>query len=128
MLDVHVPHKSEHTWTDFFLHIATIVLGLLIAIGLEQTVEWVHHRHQLAEARAALDQERDLNLYYIEQNRGRIAKMNADLSTDARLLQHRAAGDRSSLAGKLDYNWNWYALSNAAWQTAKESAVLGLMP
>jgi hypothetical protein len=51
MLDVHAPHESVHTWKDFFIHIATIVIGLLIAIGLEQTVEFFHHRHQVAEAR-----------------------------------------------------------------------------
>ena len=27
MLDVHVPHKTEHTWTDFFIHIGTIAVG-----------------------------------------------------------------------------------------------------
>jgi hypothetical protein len=52
MLDVHVPHKTEHTWTDFIIHIATITVGLFIAIGLEQTVEYFHHlqqRHHLEE-------------------------------------------------------------------------------
>src|SRR5580693_6866382 len=45
MLDVHPAHHAASTWRDFFIHIATIVLGLLIAIGLEQTVEYLHHRH-----------------------------------------------------------------------------------
>lgn len=47
MLDVHAPHEVVHTWKAFFIHIATIAIGLLIAIGLEQTVEFFHHRHQL---------------------------------------------------------------------------------
>ena len=37
MLDVHAPHESIHTWKSFFIHIATIVIGLFIAVGLEQT-------------------------------------------------------------------------------------------
>jgi hypothetical protein len=52
MLDVHAPHETIHTWKSFFIHIATIVIGLLIAIALEQTVEYLHHReqrHQLLE-------------------------------------------------------------------------------
>jgi len=49
MLDVHMPHPT-HTWSDFLIRIATITVGLLIAISLEQTVEWVHHRHQTASA------------------------------------------------------------------------------
>ena len=46
MLDVHAPHESIHTWKSFFIHIATISVGLLIAIGLEQTVEAIHRHHQ----------------------------------------------------------------------------------
>ncbi len=34
MLDVHPPHAPTHTWKDFFIHIATIVIGLIIAVGL----------------------------------------------------------------------------------------------
>ena len=39
MLDVHPPHEAAHSWKDFFIHIATIVVGLLIAVSFEQTVE-----------------------------------------------------------------------------------------
>lgn len=46
ILDVHAPHATIHTWIDFFIHIATIAIGLLIAVGLEQIVEAIHHRHQ----------------------------------------------------------------------------------
>src|ERR1700679_3449926 len=45
MLEVHAPHEAPHTWKSFFIHIATIVIGLFIAVGLEQTVEFFHHRH-----------------------------------------------------------------------------------
>jgi hypothetical protein len=38
MLDVHPPHEAVHTWKDFCIHIIAIVIGLLIAVGLEQTV------------------------------------------------------------------------------------------
>ena len=38
MLEPHPPHTTAHTWRDFFIHIATTVVGLLIAAGLEQTV------------------------------------------------------------------------------------------
>jgi hypothetical protein len=66
MLDIHPAHHAATTWRDFFIHIATIhiatiVFGLLIAIGLEQTVEYFHHRHLAAEARRALIEERKTN-------------------------------------------------------------------
>lgn len=46
MLDVHAPHETIHTLKDCLIHIAAITIGLLIAVGLEQTVEFLHHRHQ----------------------------------------------------------------------------------
>jgi hypothetical protein len=57
MLDVHPPHHAAHTWRDFFIHIATICVGLLIAIALEQSVEYLHHREQAAELRQTLHDE-----------------------------------------------------------------------
>src|ERR1700733_7468470 len=62
MLDVHVPHKTEHTWTDFIIHIATITVGLFIAIGLEQTVEHFHHLHQLHQLEDNLRDELRVDL------------------------------------------------------------------
>jgi len=62
MLDVHPPHEAAHTWKDFFIHIATIVVGLLIAVGLEQTVEFLHRRHERADLLAQLNAEHARNL------------------------------------------------------------------
>ena len=68
MLDVHPPHASTHTWRDFFIHIATIVLGLLIAVGLEQTVEYVHHLHQRHELEQNLHDEAMRNKVLLDRN------------------------------------------------------------
>lgn len=89
MLDVHVPHKSEHTWTDFFIHIATIVLGILIALGLEQTIEYIHHRHQLQELREGAIVDARLYLHDVDENRAANSRQIADLTT--RIQQVRDA-------------------------------------
>lgn len=57
MLDIHPPHTAAHSWRDFFIHIATIVVGLLIAVALEQTVEAVHRHHEAAALREDLRAE-----------------------------------------------------------------------
>jgi hypothetical protein len=36
MLDVHAPHGAARTWKDFWIHLGTISIGLLIAIGLSR--------------------------------------------------------------------------------------------
>lgn len=43
-MEIHPPQHGIQSWREFLLHMTTIVLGILIAIGLEQTVEWVHHQ------------------------------------------------------------------------------------
>jgi hypothetical protein len=66
MLDVHAPHETIHTWKNFLVHIAAIVVGLLIAVSLEQTVEFFHHRHQREQLTAALRRDAEGNRAYIE--------------------------------------------------------------
>src|SRR6185437_51027 len=62
MLEVHPPHEAVHSWKDAFIHIGIIVAGLLIAVGLDQAVEFIHHRYQIAETRQALRIERRVNI------------------------------------------------------------------
>lgn len=54
VIDVHAPHGGISTWKEFWIHLGTITLGLLIAISLEQSVEWMHHLHQRHELEASL--------------------------------------------------------------------------
>jgi len=57
MLDVHAPHEALHTWKGFFIHIATIVVGLFIAVALEQSVEAFNRHQEVAALREDLRQE-----------------------------------------------------------------------
>jgi hypothetical protein len=89
MLDVHAPHEGTHTWKDFFIHIATIVVGLLIAIGLEQAVEHFHERHQLHELRQGALADARLYLHDVDQLRTVNAQQIGELTT--RIEQVRQA-------------------------------------
>jgi hypothetical protein len=68
MLDVHAPHEPVHTGKNFLIHIAAIVVGLLIAVTLEQTVEYFHHRHQREQLEAALRRDGEANRGYIRND------------------------------------------------------------
>lgn len=48
-MEIHPPDHPVMTWKQFFIHMAIVVLGLLIAIWLEQTVEFLHHRYERKE-------------------------------------------------------------------------------
>lgn len=68
MLDVHPPHTSPHTWREFLIHIATIVVGLLIAVGLEQSVEALHRHHERLNLIEDLRQEARIRTTEIREN------------------------------------------------------------
>ncbi len=119
MLDVHPPHEAAHTWRDFLIHIATIVIGLLIAIGLEQTVEYFHRRHQVHELREALRQEREENrkifLVNVAQYRVNRAILENDLRIFEYLRQHPGTPEEK-LPGVVSWAIPYQATVTAAWR------------
>jgi hypothetical protein len=131
MLDVHPPHAPTHTWKDFFLHIATIVIGLLIAVGLEQTVELLHHRNQIAETRRALQEERDLNeRWFAEATQDRrleTVRFQTNLAVLVYIQQHPQA---SSASRPEQINWHHhnFRFVDAAWEIAQHDNITELMP
>ena len=68
ILDVHAPHEPIHSWKGFVIHIATITIGLLIAIGLEQLVEYFHHQHQAAAIVGKLRAESYVNIVVVRSD------------------------------------------------------------
>jgi hypothetical protein len=131
MLDVHPPHASTHTWRDFFIHVATICVGLLIAVGLEQTVEAIHHRHQVAETREALRVEREININRFAVATDEFRRFSPILQSDLNILVYvrdHPGARLSELPGRL----NWYTITvpfnDSAWKTAQQSGTLQYMP
>jgi len=127
MIDIHPPHHAPMTLREFFTHLFIIILGILIAIGLEQTVEYFHHRNHLAEARRQLAAERDLNRDVLEKNLRSVASMQAQLDRDVSILNEHLASPRTPLSGPLNYSWMLYRTPDGAWQAARADGSLGLM-
>jgi hypothetical protein len=62
-MEVHPPEHPIMTWKQFLIHMATVCLGLLIAIALEQSVEALHRHEQAHELREALHRETEQILH-----------------------------------------------------------------
>jgi hypothetical protein len=126
MIEVHPPHEDVHSWRQFFIHIAAITIGLLIAIGLEQTVVYFHHRHQLQEARRELASELESNRRVVGINLEAMRKTKADLDAEMALL--RGPQISPDIGSKLVYELgNVYWPKDATWQAVKQNGSLGLM-
>ena len=126
MLDIHPPHEAAHTWKDFFIHIATIVIGLIIAVGLEQTVEFFHHRHSAADARASIQKETSVDLALLHYNLQSLAEGKQQLETGLDALNSNASD--ADVLTHLQYVWKLDKERDAAWQAAKIDGSLALIP
>jgi hypothetical protein len=132
MLDVHAPHEPINTWKGFVLHIATIVIGLLIAVTLEQTVEYLHHRHEVREAREALAAEHAENIRRYHDNvRDHLLRL-ANQSNDQRVLRYllaHPATPQDKLPGVMTFGEILIGEPvEAAWSTVERSDVASLLP
>jgi hypothetical protein len=125
-LDVHAPHQSIHTWKDFFVHLTTITIGLLIALSLEGAVEWSHHRHLVHEAL-------EKTYFEIRNNRKLLAadltEIREDLirtQTDLKILVGLRSAQKLEPAS-LEYHIDWSSFADSAWRTAEATGAVNYM-
>ena len=128
LLDVHPPHAAAHSWRDFLIHIATITLGLLIALSLEGALEAMHHRHLVREARENIRKE-------LEQNERQAGKNEDYVQTDADNMKHNAqlahdylTNSKALDGAKMSFTFTWDGMSESAWRSARDSGALTYMP
>ncbi len=128
MLDVHPPTHAAHSWRDFFIHIATIVIGLLIAIALEQTVELFHHHHQRHQLEEALQAESQRNLGLLQQDIA-IMQRVVDVTEQNKSSLEQARSAHTSLTFiDFDPASQWLFPTNAVWAAARDNGTLSLIP
>ena len=132
MLDVHPPHEAAHTWRDFLIHIATIVVGLLIAVGLEQTVEAIHHHRERTQLREDLIAEANNNLelmrldyQYFDRTLPRIEALRSQLDS---FRAHPASGPQLANTSPVSNDCDCFFPDSPVWNTAKESDAVALLP
>jgi hypothetical protein len=126
MLDVHPAHHAASTWRDFFIHIATIVLGLIIAVGLEQTVEYIQHRHQARDARKNIQDEIRANLDILQDNQKDLTKSRQQLAQNLDLLNSSAPD--AQVLPQLGIDYYLTRRHDSAWNAAKIDGSLALIP
>ncbi len=126
MLDVHAPHETIHTWKSFLTHIAAIVVGLLIAVGLEQTVEFFHHRHQRHSLDEALQINGEANRKYIQDDIAASQNIMDWALEQATIVEK--AGPSGSLTIRRMPAGHIFAPDAGVWLSAKASGLTSLLP
>lgn len=130
MLDVHSPHKPISNLSEFFLHLFTITIGLLIAVGIEGMVERHQHRELAAQARETMTAE-------IRKNQSNIADALKEIAAERKRMDANVGAVRKvQLAPKgprlpdanIDVSYGSTGVEETAWKTAQATAALSYMP
>src|SRR5215472_6958684 len=116
-MEVHPPEHPIFTWKQFFIHMTTVCLGLLIALGLEQGVEALHRHHQRHQLEADLRAEGIRNLH------NAIVALESSDRTARWQSQQAQELDRAAAQGK-----HFSRPSDAVWTVAQSSTTLNLLP
>ena len=125
-MDVHPAHHAPRTWSEFFLQLATITIGLFIALTLQAGVESLHHRHLVREARDNLRLEMQINRKHFAENVHNLEKNRRQLAHDIDVLRDLRGGkpiERNALA----WGWDWNGFIDASWKTARDTGAVSYM-
>ena len=130
MLDVHPPHHRLGGLKDFFIHLLTISVGLLIAVGIEGCVERHQHRELAQAARETLRKEIEGNSKTIAGSLAEISKEQTKAGDGLVFLEHvrRNPKDKKAQKGSITANYSFISLDDTAWKTAQTTGALAFMP
>jgi len=126
-MEIHAPERHVQSLPEIALHLAIVTIGILIALGLEQTVEWYRHRELAAEARETILNEIRSNRQELSSEMPRFARHHSnavqvlDFMTD---MLDRGKSDRHGFQLTISQA----RLRNTSWSTAQTVGALSFMP
>ncbi len=125
-VEIHPPSGPIHSLKEFLLHLLTITAGVLIALGLDNVVEWRHHRHLVHQATENLVREIRENREGLGRGITQMDKIQGQLEAILQAV-HRLQADRTATPGNLTLDVSFTTLSTTAWGTASGSGAVSYM-
>lgn len=128
MLHVHAPHETAQSWKAILTQVVVIAIGLLLALLLEQLVEYIHHRNQVAQMRVRLREETVRNVEVIQFD---LANVTASLqSAEATVRTLPSDDDALKLLWRVGpiQGPRTFIPEDAAWLMMRDSGLLTMVP
>jgi hypothetical protein len=125
-MEIHAPHGPVRSLKEFLTHIAIITIGILIALSLEQSIEWRHNRHLVQEARTNIVAEMQANQQELHDNLPRL-KQNEELLRRTLTYVNQLKDHKKTNEPDIKLNLNFFFLQDTSWNTAQSTGALGLM-
>lgn len=129
MPHVHAPHGEIGGWRGFVTHIAVVAIGLLLAVGLEQSVEAVHHEFQRARLEAEMRVTFQSDLRRVQSDIRVLNGLRAYLMELRNAVNARIAGGAGPAPAASDPRNNVYAppLNLGSYEAAKSNGSVSLL-
>jgi len=116
-VEFHKP-KPVHNWRELLTEIGVVVIGVCIALGAEQTVEYFHWRAQVREAREVIATELAFNLV------GAVTRVRTEVCTERRLDQLALILDTAAKNGGLPAVGDIHRPPRGIWPTGAWDSVV----
>lgn len=126
-MEIHQPDHRISSFKDFAIHILIVTVGILIAIGLEQVSEALHHRHLAHRALESFHAE-------IKQNREKVSQvLEINNKVHAFLVQVLAEKERLQKGDISGVQANgvspaFTTLRSSSWETAVSTQAVLYLP
>jgi hypothetical protein len=126
-MEIHKP-KAAHSWREFAIEIGTIICGILIALSLEQGVEWLRHTTEVRETREALREEIKSDAAIAQQGLEEDRCLQPQFAAFAAWARGgpKPTNLRNGLPGMRSSTWDTVKGAAAAHMPLKERLALGL--
>ncbi len=128
MLEVHPPNEPVHGWRDFLIHLATITIGLLIALSLEGCVEFWHHRSLVHEAEASMQIEIEANARALQRALDDVRKEQDFLKKDIAVMKKIIANPKVPNNEDMRVDFRIRTFDDVSWKTSQSTGALSYMP
>jgi hypothetical protein len=128
VIEVHPPHEPIFGWRDFFIHLATITIGLLIALSLEGCVEFWHHRSLVHEAEASMQIEIDANARELQGALNDVRREQDLLKKDIGVMKKIVAHPKAPNNEEMTVDFRIRTFADVSWKTAESTGALSYMP
>jgi hypothetical protein len=125
-VEVHRPRGPFNSLRDFVIEIATIVIGVVIALSFEGLREWNHNRSLANEARETIRRELRDNHKAVDHDLQGVTRRKDQLVAALTFADELIKSGKTAVR-TLDLNINFGELSTAGWETAQHTGALGHM-
>ena len=131
-MEFHIPDHPVMTWKQFFVHMAIVVLGIIVALSLEQTLEYLHHEHQRKTLQAQLQQEMrhndpDLRDLYNKLSVRREWAAERSRTIETALAEHHSISSLQLPPYVAPPNRSFLP-NGSVWQQGHETGTVALLP